>query len=95
MLGVLGNVPAYDTYFTEWLAESDEKDKFCQTFNKESLRQIRDFYEKNKGIFDEYNVKTYNFLSKEKSNDIFYPKIKLIDMYGHIYGQEKKENEDS
>lgn len=34
MLGVFGVVPAYDTYFKKWLAKSEEKGKFCQTFNK-------------------------------------------------------------
>lgn len=91
MLGVFGNVPAYDKYFKEWLGDEDKKDKFCQTFNKKSLQQIKRFYEKNKEIFEKYDIKTLDFSSEKETKNISYPNIKLVDMYGYMYGKNKED----
>lgn len=97
MLGVFANVPAYDQYFKKFLSnlnkmgetaknENGKEEKYCQTFNKTSLYQLKEFYEKNGDIFDSYEIHTFNFLTAEKTN-IVYTKAKLVDMCGFMGGQ--------
>lgn len=75
MLGVFGNVPAFDQYFKRSLGVS--------TFSKKSLFKIRDFYLANKESFDSHKIHTFDFLTS-KNTDIVYTKAKLVDMYGFI-----------
>lgn len=84
MLGIFGNVPAYDQYFKKFLKRND----MCQTFNETSLEQIKDFYLKNEQYFksNKNRIKTFDFITG-KETEILYPKAKLIDMYGFIDGQ--------
>ena len=86
MLGVFANIPAYDAYFKKFLKEKS----YCQTFNKKSLAQIKEFYEQNKNIFDSYKINTFNFNTGEPTSNT-YTKAKLIDMYGFITGSNEKE----
>ncbi len=81
MLGVFANVPAYDNNFTKFL----RKQKYCQTFNKDSLLEIKNFYEENKEIFNLFKIHTFDFLTSKKT-DIIYTKAKLVDMCGWMYG---------
>jgi len=78
MLGVFANIPAYDQYFRKSLK--------LHSVNKKSLLKIKNFYEENKGVFDSYNIHTFDFLTS-KETDIIYTKAKLIDMCGFINGQ--------
>ncbi len=78
MLGVFGNVPAYDQYFKKSLK--------LGSLNENSLLKVSDFYEKNKELIDSYDVYTYDFLTSKES-DIKYPKAKLVDMCGFIAGK--------
>ena len=82
MLGVFANVPAFDDYFKKFL----KKNKYCQTFNKTSLNQIKKFYLENKDVFDSFEIYTFDFLTSNDTNYI-YTKAKLIDMCGFIDGQ--------
>ena len=82
MMGVFANVPAYDGNFKKCL----KKNNYCQTFNKRSLKQIKEFYEENKDIFDSFEIHTVNFLESEE-RDTIYTKAKLIDMCGFMDGQ--------
>lgn len=80
MLGVYGNVPAYDQFFKKSLG--------VNTFNNDSLMKIKDFYLKNKDEIDCIKIKTLDFLTgKETPNK--YSKAKIIDMYGFIDGKRK------
>lgn len=83
MLGVFANVPAYDTFFKKFL----QKNKYCQTFNRKSLEQLKEFYGDNKKEFKAFEkIKTHNFITG-KETDVYYTKAKLIDMYGFVFGQ--------
>lgn len=78
MLGVFANIPAFDQYFKKSLK--------VHTVNKRSLLIIKEFYEKNKDLFDSFTIPTYDFLTA-KETDTIYPNAKLIDMCGFIDGQ--------
>ena len=78
MLGVFGNVPAFDQYVKKCF-------KIYQV-NKKSLNKIGRFYEENKSTFDNIEIPTLDFITG-KETSILYPKAKLIDMYGFIQGQ--------
>lgn len=82
MLGVFANVPAYDEYFKKFLKNK----KYCQTFNKKSLKQLKLFYEENKEVFNLFKIHTFDFLTAKETN-IVYTKAKLIDMFGFMDGQ--------
>lgn len=84
MLGVFGNVPAYDNYFKIFLKDNN----YDQTFNKKSLEGLNDLYEENRKLIcrQARNTKTFNFISEKKS-DLSYTRAKIIDMIGFSYGQ--------
>jgi len=79
MLGVFGNVPAFDSYF-----RSGSK---LGTFNKFSLEEISSFYGKHsKTISDKATkIKTFEYHSGKASNRS-YTKAKIIDMIFFIEG---------
>ncbi|MGI8549824.1 MAG: hypothetical protein ACR2PL_03345 [Dehalococcoidia bacterium] len=87
MLGVFGNVPAFDTYF----------EKGLKIFGKgvKSLHKVAEFYndESNQAIIDaavdKYNLRTWDFASRKKTCRK-YTKAKVIDMVGFIEGQSLK-----
>lgn len=54
--------------------------------NERSLKKIRDFYLENKIVIDNYQIRTFDFITSEET-DITYTKAKLIDMCGFIAGQ--------
>ncbi len=83
MLGIFANIPAYDNYFKKFL----KKNNYSQTFNASSLKQLQNFYKKNKKDFDTFKIHTFNFLTGKKTK-ISYTKAKLIDMHGFINGQQ-------
>jgi len=78
MLGVFGNVPAFD--------QNVKKCFKIYRVDKNSLSKIRRFYEENKQTFDDIKIPTLDFITG-KETSIYYPKAKLIDMYGFINGQ--------
>lgn len=87
MLGVFGNVPAYDDNFRRFL----KNQSLCQTFNEESLEDIEKFYGKNEKIINNKSkeIGTLDFISgEEKKPKRSYTKAKIIDMVGFIAGQE-------
>lgn len=79
MLGVFGNVPAFDTYF--------RKGSGHYSFSKEALEWIKDFYEKdeNKECLDKKTIRTINFRTGVETR-LLYSKAKLIDMVFFIEG---------
>lgn len=90
MLGVFGNVPAFDSYFCDTF-RTIYKTERCgfRRFNEKSLSCLRHFYEKQKDKIDVISKKetfTTDFNSGNKTH-IHYPKAKIVDMYGFIYQQ--------
>lgn len=85
MLGVFGNVPAYDTYFKKTIKEHG----ISQTLNEKSLEKISQFYKQNADIIDKLSkeTKTVDFLSGLCTKRE-YTKAKIIDMYGFKKGFE-------
>jgi hypothetical protein len=78
MLGVFGNIPAFDRYFKNSLN--------LGSVNKKALFKIKDFYDANSLDFDSFKIYTYDFLSGQETKNI-YTKAKLIDMCGFMGGQ--------
>lgn len=77
MLGVFGNVPAFDTQFT--------KGSEINYFNRESLKMIREFYKVHKDFLDRQEILTHDFLTGERTA-LKYPKAKILDMIFFIEG---------
>jgi hypothetical protein len=78
MLGVFGNIPAFDTYFRSGFG--------THTLSRGSLRRISDFYQSNKVTIDEHCIPTIDFETGQRTHR-HYPKAKLIDMIGFIEGE--------
>ncbi len=78
MLGVFANIPAFDQYVKKSLK--------VYSVSKKSLLKIKEFYERNKSIFDSFEIHTFDFLSSKETN-VVYTKAKLIDMCGFMDGQ--------
>jgi hypothetical protein len=86
MLGIFGFVPAYDNYFCKTFKEITKGKCSFNSFNKVSLKIIREFYDYNEDAVNGLSNKifTYDFLTGKNTN-IKYPKAKIIDMYGFAY----------
>lgn len=78
LLGVFGNVPAFDAFFRKGFKLS------C--FDDASLVRISDFYQSNKAVIDTYEIRTFDFGTGLETERI-YTKAKIIDMIGFIEGQ--------
>jgi len=82
MLGIFGNVPAFDNYFNKGFSFY-----YCK---RNQLKKLSQFYQDNKNVIDKYNktIYTYDFLTgKETKRN--YPKAKIIDMIGFVEGKNK------
>ena len=77
MLGVFGNVPAFDTYFKAGAGVS--------TFGAKALRKVGAFYADNAPVIDSYMVPTLDFITGEEA-DRTYTRAKVIDMAFFIEG---------
>lgn len=80
LLGVYGNVPAYDRYFKAGVKEHN----ISAVLGGKSLEQLFDFYEENELKF--------NQVADTIFKDLIYPPMKLVDMYFFTEGIEKNEN---
>lgn len=78
MLGVFGNVPAFDTYFKQGLG--------IRWNSRKSLKQVSEFYQVHKENIDAYKIYTFDFHTGEPTMRQ-YPKAKIIDMIGFVEGQ--------
>jgi hypothetical protein len=80
MLGVYGNIPAFDQFFKKGFGVGG--------VNKKSLNEIKNFYDKNKNSFNK-EINVLNFENKE--TELRYTKAKLVDMYGFQKGLNKEQ----
>lgn len=91
MLGVFGNIPAYDRYFTQTFhalySKGTEYSFALNTFNSDSLKCIYDFYCKNQQTIDSYTHKALTFSGDDSG--LFYKKAKIVDMYGFAHSHKK------
>ena len=76
MLGVYGNIPAFDQFFKKGFGVGG--------VNKKSLNEIKNFYNKNKNSFNK-EINVLNF--ENKKTELQYTKAKLVDMYGFQKGK--------
>jgi len=77
MLGVFGNVPAFDTNFKNGFQVA--------TFGPKALRKIGAFYGENSTVIDRFRVPTLDFVSGEVTSRK-YTRAKVIDMAFFIEG---------
>ncbi len=75
MLGVFGNVPAFDINFTAGCKAAG----ICGTFGKKSLKQLGMFYRKNATVIERYRVPTLDFVTGLPTSRL-YTRAKVIDM---------------
>lgn len=78
MLGVFGNVPAFDGYFRAGLGGHWN--------GKGSLKGIKAFYEEHETVINSRDIETFDVVSGQPTGRK-YPKAKIIDMVGFIEGQ--------
>ncbi len=77
MLGVFGNVPAFDSFFKKGFGVS--------TFSQRSLRKISTFYKTNSDLIDNSRFATLDFMTGQPTQR-FYTRAKVIDMIFFIEG---------
>ncbi len=82
MLGVFGNVPAFDDYFSKGFGMN-------KSITKNNLLILRDFYKKNRNEIDNHRIRTIDFHTGHET-DRSYTKAKVIDMVGFIEGMKTK-----
>lgn len=85
MLGIFGNVPAFDSYFKQGFGVT--------TFSAGSLRRIARFYQEYQVVFDTCQIHTIDFASGQPTHRL-YPKAKLIDMACFIEGSRRPRAEE-
>lgn len=79
LLGTLGCVPAYDTFFEKGVGHLGLKEK---NYDEDSLRELADFYE-------EHNDRLEEARRGMRTEDLIYPQMKLLDMGFWQVGFEK------
>lgn len=77
MLGSLGCMPAYDTYFIKGLRKSGIP---YSSLNIKNFRAVVEFYQKNQDEFQMAQRDIYNKIG------VHYPAMKLLDMYFWVIG---------
>lgn len=77
MLGVFGNVPAFDSYFKRGFGVS--------TFTRQALEKVAEFYKVNEAIIEKNRLATLDFMTGQPTHR-FYPRAKIIDMIFFIEG---------
>ena len=77
MLGVFGNVPAFDSFFKYGFGVS--------TFGKLALERIRDFYLDHADTIDQNRIQTIDFATGKHTQRL-YTRAKMIDMIFFIRG---------
>lgn len=83
MLGVFGNIPAFDEYFGKSFRAIFKGECGFRCVNPKSLECIREFYDDNREKIDALSSKTFIIsFSTGKETSLVYPKAKIIDMYG-------------
>lgn len=82
MLGVFGNIPAFDRYFRSGLG--------IHTLNRKSLRIIAHFYQDYKAVIDKQAILTLDYATSDSKIPRYthrkYPIAKIIDMIGFVEG---------
>lgn len=90
MLGVFGNVPAFDRFFKTAMSNFTESECGFTSFNDNCLLTIHKFYSNNKKAIDTLANKTqtnvFGFGNSIKGRNI--TKAKVIDIVGFQYGLE-------
>lgn len=99
MLGVFGNVPAFDTNFVGGLkfgfnATEPKKiggfefkgSELKSSFSSEGLKKISQFYRENATLLDTYRIQTLDFKTG-KPTERLYTKAKIIDMVFYEEGR--------
>jgi hypothetical protein len=81
MLGVFGNVPAYDSFVRKALGEL----LGVQAFGRRSLRALADFYEINREVIERHRVPTLAFATGQDTSRR-YTRAKVMDMALFIEG---------
>jgi hypothetical protein len=77
MLGVFGNIPAFDTYFTKG---------FGSSFTRRALDKVGKFYIANASLIDKHRLPTFDFSTGQLTNRL-YTRAKVIDMLFFIEGR--------
>ena len=91
MLGILGNVPAYDQYFSKGFSNISldlSKSNSFYAFNESSLKLLSEFYLVYKEVIDSKAEKIKIIDFSGKTTKMHYPKAKIIDMIGFKRGEE-------
>jgi hypothetical protein len=83
MLGIFGNVPAFDTNFTKGCRTAG----IAATFGPKALEQIGVFYKENAALIESYRrqLTTLDFVTGEHTGRC-YTRAKLIDMVFFMEG---------
>ena len=77
MLGVFGNIPAFDSFFKIGFRVS--------TFGKYALEKVSAFYQENSSVIDNSRLATLDFFTGRPTNRL-YTRAKVIDMIFFIEG---------
>jgi hypothetical protein len=87
MLGVFGNVPAFDTYFRRGFGR-EFRQHGCHTFGEKSLEAIACFYIRNADVIEKRRGEMYtiDFNSGQKTRRL-YSRAKVIDMVFFTAGE--------
>lgn len=88
LLGVFGFVPAFHSYFIKTFGNIFRGECGFRKLNHKSLLFIKKFYEHNSAKIDAYKISVKAF-SGNNTGHLFYPKCKIIDMYGFSKGNSK------
>jgi len=86
MLGIFGNVPAFDTYVTSTYRKVFEDKCAFRSFNSKSLECLNIFFHDHQATINQFQKKTYCYKFDGTFSKTTYPKAKLLDTIAFQYG---------
>lgn len=89
LMGTLGCVPAYDTYFVKGIKVSNVS---TGNFNESSILKLIDFYEAHSDVFEKKRKELH--IIEENGLRLCYPQMKLLDMAFWLVGKERADEEE-
>jgi hypothetical protein len=84
MLGTMGCVPAFDSYFTKGFRSATPGNRRL-TFRPNGLRRVSDYYQAHAEVIDRHRIPTWDFDTGEPTSRR-YTRAKVLDMIFFIEG---------
>lgn len=90
MLGIYGNVPAFDTYVTQTYRSIFDGNCGFRAVNRKSLTCLKSFYDHHRAVIDEFQQRTLCHQFAGGFSQVHYTRAKLLDILAFQHGIDER-----